>query len=526
MKPAPPVTTIMPRFLVAKIRQAGIVGGARRAGKSSDGLLRNCAMSDLARHIESLAGRTVLCVGDVMLDRFVYGAVERVSPEAPIPVLRIEREAAMLGGSGNVAANLAALGVGCRFVSVVGDDHAGSEVRQLVAGRTGDDAGLVTEPGRQTTVKTRFIAGRQQLLRADAETRSPVTPACRAAVLEAARTALAGVEAVILSDYGKGVLSDEALSGLIAAARAAGRPVVVDPKGDDYRRYRGASVITPNRKELTEATGLPADDDAQVEAASRQLIERCGIEAVVATRSERGMSVVTRDRVAHLPAEAREVFDVSGAGDTVVATLTSALAAGVSLVDAARLANLAAGIVVGKVGTAVVRAPELLEALHVQEWRQGEAKMTGLDEAVECVARWRQRGRRVGFTNGCFDLLHPGHVTLLAQARAACDMLVVGLNSDASVGRLKGPTRPVQSETARATVLASLASVDLVVIFEEDTPERVIRALSPDVLVKGSDYQVAQVVGADFVQSYGGRVLLVDLKPGHSTTATIARMAT
>jgi D-beta-D-heptose 7-phosphate kinase/D-beta-D-heptose 1-phosphate adenosyltransferase len=300
---------------------------------------------------------------------------------------------------------------------------------------------------------------------------------------------------------------------------------VVDPKGTDYRRYRGASIVTPNRKELMQATGLPADDDAQVEAACRRLIETCGIDAVIATRSERGMSVVTRSGPAvHLPAEAREVFDVSGAGDTAVAALTAALSAGVELNDAARLANLAAGIVVGKVGTAVVRAPELLEALHTQEWRHGEAKVATREQAAECAERWRLRGKRVGFTNGCFDLLHPGHVSLLSQAKAACDVLVVGLNSDESVQRLKGPTRPVQSETARATVLASMAPVDLVVVFGEDTPELLIQALRPDVLVKGADYRKDEVVGAEFVESCGGRVHLAGLRPGVSTTAIIDRM--
>ncbi|WP_029009130.1 D-glycero-beta-D-manno-heptose-7-phosphate kinase [Azospirillum halopraeferens] len=482
-------------------------------------------MSDLARHIEALSTARVLCVGDVMLDRFIYGSVDRVSPEAPIPVLRIERETAMLGGAGNVAANVIALGALCRFVSVVGDDAAGSELRHLVAMEIGDNAGIIAEPGRQTTVKSRFIGGRQQLLRADAETVADVGPLWFDSLLGAAREGLAEVGAVILSDYGKGVLSDALITALIGAAQRAGLPVVVDPKGTDYTRYRGATVLTPNRKELMQATGLPADSDAEVAAACQRLIDTCGVGAVVATRSERGMSVVTRDgTAAHLPAEAREVFDVSGAGDTVVATLTAALAAGVPLEDAARLANLAAGIVVGKVGTAVVRAPELLGALHEQEWRHGETKVVTRDEAVERVARWKLRCKRIGFTNGCFDLLHPGHVSLLARAKAGCDLLVVGLNSDESVRRLKGPTRPVQAESARATVLASLAPVDLVVIFDEDTPEQLIRALRPDVLVKGADYSIDQVVGADFVQSYGGRVLLADLVAGQSTTNTIKRM--
>lgn len=482
-------------------------------------------MSDLSRHIEALSATTVLCVGDVMLDRYVHGAVDRISPEAPIPVLHIARIAEHLGGAGNVAANLVALGAATRFVSVVGDDEPGAILLRQVAEQLADGDGVVVEPGRQTTVKTRFLASNQQLLRADSETVAPVTPDSIAAVLSAASTALESVGAVILSDYGKGVLTEGVVAALITAARTVGRPVVVDPKGRDFRRYRGASVVTPNRKELAMATGLPVGDDAQVVAAALHLIETCGIDAVVATRSEQGMSVITRSgEVRHLPAEAREVFDVSGAGDTVVATLAAALGAGASLADAARLANLAGGIVVGKVGTAVARAPELLSALHHQEWQHGEAKVAALEEAVERTERWRRRGQRIGFTNGCFDLLHPGHVSLLAQSRAACDRLVVGLNSDASVRRLKGERRPVQSEASRAAVLASLASVDMVVIFGEDTPIDLIRALRPDVLIKGADYRVDEVVGADIVQSYGGRVLLADLKDGHSTTATIARL--
>lgn len=484
-------------------------------------------MSDLSRYLDALVAAPVLCVGDIMLDRFVTGAVERISPEAPIPVLRITRTTEMLGGAGNVAANLAALGVGARFVSVVGDDEAGAAVLRRLAEEHLATAGcrIITEGGRQTTVKTRFFASNQQLLRADSETISPVGADSAAAVLLACRTLLAEARALVLSDYGKGLLEETLVADLIAAAQAANCPVVVDPKGQDYRRYRGAAAITPNRKELALATGMAVDTDDQVVAAARHLIATCGIGAVVATRSEEGLSVISADGgICHLPAEAREVYDVSGAGDTVVAVLTAALAAGAPLTDAARLANVAAGIVVGKVGTAVVRAHELLEALHHQEWHRSEAKVVPLDEAQERVERWRRQGRRVGFTNGCFDLLHPGHLALLHQARAACDRLVIGLNSDASVRRLKGESRPVQSEMARAAVLASLSLVDLVVIFEEETPRILIEALRPDLLVKGADYTVETVVGADFVMSYGGRVLLADLKPGHSTTRTIARL--
>lgn len=481
--------------------------------------------SSLAAHVDAMRGARVLCVGDVMLDRFVYGDVERISPEAPIPVMRIQRETSMLGGAGNVVRNMVALGARPVFVSVVGDDGAAREIVGLISALGGVEPCLVAEPGRQTTIKMRYIAGSQQLLRADRETTAAISDSCTTQVIERIAAALPKVDVVVLSDYGKGVLNARVLDSTIQAARAAGKPVIVDPKGSDYRIYRGASLLTPNRKELADASKLPVAGDGQIVAAARHLLENCGVEAILATRSQDGMTLVGRpDTVWHLPAEAREVFDVSGAGDTVVATIAVALAAGVPLEQAARLANAAAGIVVAKVGTAVAYSGELLAAIHAQELRHDEAKIQTLDGLLDLAARWRHRGWRVGFTNGCFDLLHPGHIALIRQAKAACDRLVVGLNADASVQRLKGPTRPVQSETARATVLASLEAVDAVVLFNEDTPLQLITALKPDVLVKGADYTIATVVGADVVQSYGGKVVLADLVQGQSTTATIARM--
>ncbi|MBB4267283.1 D-glycero-beta-D-manno-heptose-7-phosphate kinase [Roseospira visakhapatnamensis] len=482
---------------------------------------------DLVDLVDRLGDARVLCVGDVMLDTFVQGSVDRVSPEAPIPVLRVARETTMLGGAGNVARNLVGLGARVGFLSVIGDDADGAAVAGLLAALPGVETSLLTESDRPTTRKTRFVAGGQQLLRADSECIRPLAEATGEALLAQARAVIADHGALVLSDYGKGVLTEPVTRALIALARGAGRPVIVDPKGADHARYDGAGVVTPNRKELSEATGgHPTHDDASVEAACRALIARCGVEAVLATRSQDGMTLVSDGaRAEHLPAEAREVFDVSGAGDTVVATLAAALAVGASPSAGARLANAAAGVVVGKVGTAAVRADDLVSALHHQDLARAEDKVVRLDALVETAERWRRRGLRVGFTNGCFDLLHPGHVSLIAQARAACDRLVVGLNADASVRRLKGPRRPVQGEMARATVLASLADVDRVVLFAEDTPLALIGALRPDVLVKGADYTVETVVGADVVRGYGGRVVLADLVAGQSTTATLARMA-
>jgi D-beta-D-heptose 7-phosphate kinase/D-beta-D-heptose 1-phosphate adenosyltransferase len=481
--------------------------------------------SILVAALDRLSGVRALVIGDAMLDRYVYGEVERISPEAPIPVFLETRETAMAGGAGNVVRNLAALGTPTGFVSVIGDDGTGADLRGLLNALSGVTVNLEVAPGLTTTLKTRYVAGHQQLLRADRERPGGIPESVQRAVASRAAELAADADVIVLSDYGKGVLSTEANRMVIAAAQKRGGKIIVDPKGDDFARYRGAFLVTPNRRELQAATGLPVETDDHVVVAARRLMADCGIANILVTRSADGMTLVTKDWVDHLPAQAREVFDVSGAGDTVVAVMAAAIGAGLSLVDAARLANAAAGIVVGKVGTAVVYPSEIANALHADELLRGERKLTSLDAALDHVARWRRQGLRVGFTNGCFDLLHPGHLHLLNQARAACDRLVVAINSDASVKRLKGADRPVQSEAARAVVLGSLSMVDLVVLFAEDTPIRQIEAIRPDVLVKGADYAVKDVIGGAFVQSYGGKVLLAELAPGHSTTATIARLA-
>ena len=480
--------------------------------------------SALAAEVEAFSGVRVLCVGDVMLDRFAYGEVERISPEAPIPVFRHRHEATMAGGAGNVLRNLSTLGVAARIVAVIGDDDAGAELRALIEAEPGAQAELFAAKGRETTIKTRYIAGSQQLLRADRETTTDIEPAIAEKIVATVAAALAETDAIVLSDYGKGVLTREVTARIIEAARQAGKPVVVDPKGPDMSHYRGASVVTPNRRELAEASGLAVSDDAEIIIAAEKLIAGCGFEAVLVTRAKDGMTLVTAAGAEHLEAMKREVFDVSGAGDTVVATLAAAIGAGVALVDAAGIANAAAGVVVGKVGTAVVEKSELIDALHGRDRSSAGSKLASFEAALERIARWRRKGLRIGFTNGCFDILHPGHVSLFDQARGACDRLVVGLNSDASVARLKGAGRPLQAEAARAAVLGSVASIDLVVVFADDTPMKLIEAIRPDVLVKGGDYTIEEVVGAEFVQSYGAKVLLAEIAPGHGTTQTIARM--
>ncbi len=481
--------------------------------------------SELLPYVDRLKTARVLCIGDVMLDHYVYGQVERVSPEAPIPVLWIEREMKTLGGAGNVLRNLRALGAAASFISVVGNDEAGREIGRLVEAQDGAEAHVLVQPQRTTTVKTRYIGGNQQLLRADRESAIPLDPYIREDMLRLARELVADHSVVVISDYAKGVLTEGVALEIIRAAREAGARVIVDPKGGDHIRYRGADLVKPNRRELAHATGMPVATDDEIIAASRSLIERCGFNAVLASLGAEGSVLVSAAGSADVQrAEVREVFDVSGAGDTVVAVVAAALAVGVDLIDAARLGNAAAGIVVGKIGTAVVYESELTAALNGRDLHAAE-KVVPRSHALDLVARWRLHGLKVGFTNGCFDLLHPGHVALLGQAKAACDRLVVGLNSDASTTRLKGPRRPIQSETERAGVLASLAAVDLIVFFEEDTPMELIRDIRPQVLVKGDDYRLDEVVGADFVKHAGGEVLLAKVAPGYSTTATIARLA-
>jgi D-beta-D-heptose 7-phosphate kinase/D-beta-D-heptose 1-phosphate adenosyltransferase len=476
---------------------------------------------DLVAAVHKLSRASVLVVGDVMLDRYVYGQVTRISPEAPVPILSVEREIAYPGGAGNVVRNLTALGAAVALVSVVGDDQAGADLTGLVGGQPGVEPWLLVQGRRTTTLKTRLIAGGQQLLRTDREVTTPINPRLAERMISIATDAMAATAVTVLSDYQKGLLAGDVPARLIAAAHAAGRKVIVDCKGPDYSRYAGADIIIPNRHDLSEGTGLPVADAASVIAAAQALRARHGFGAVLVTEGPAGMTLVDATTARHFPAEVAEVYDVSGAGDTVTAVLAAGIAAKLDLALAVRLANVAAGIVVGKVGTAVAREADLLAALSPQGGTL--RKVVSRQAALEQVARWRHQGFRIGFTNGCFDMLHPGHVHLLEVARDACERLVVGLNDDAGTRRLKGAMRPVQPEAVRAAVLAGLPSVDLVTVFEEATPAALIEALRPDVLVKGADSPPGAVVGADRVRSWGGRVLLATLLPGQTTPVTQER---
>ena len=493
--------------------------GALRGGEIADSVI-----ADL---IPLLVGRTVLVLGDVMLDRYVSGEVSRISPEAPIPVLRVIAARASLGGAANVAQNVAALGARAILVGVIGTDDAGAEIERLVAAAGESvDARLCAIPQRRTTVKTRFTTrSMHQLLRVDDETVDPLDDESAAELRHRFARALPESDVVVLSDYAKGVLCDRLLRGVVNLSRRARRPVIADPKRASFKAYRNVTVLTPNAQEVARATGVEAADEDGAERAARIALDAAACDAVIVTRSENGLALVRRGMPAlHLPARVQEVSDVSGAGDTFVAALAAALAGDRDLVKATRLANIAAGISVSRPGTAVVSGRDLAEELRRRNVIASDEKIMDAEGALRHIAEWRRRGLKIGFTNGCFDLIHPGHVHLLAQARAACDRLVVALNPDHSVRRLKGPERPIQSEAARATVMSSLASVDLVVLFAEETPLSLIEAIRPDVLVKGADYRPEQVVGADIVRRNGGKVLLVDLLPSQGTTATIARV--
>lgn len=460
----------------------------------------------------------VLVVGDVMLDRWFIGKVGRISPEAPVPVVQVRDERESLGGAANVAANVVGLGARCTLIGAVGQDAAGDRLKALLEG-IGVTAPLAVAD-RPTTTKARIIGDRQQVVRLDFEHSGPLRAEEEAALLEVVEAHLHGASAVIVSDYGKGVCTEAVCQGVISAARARGVPVLVDPKTTDWGRYRGATLVTPNFKEFNEVLGDPVpNEDAIIEGRTAGLIERHALAGVLVTRSEKGMTLAHPSLDGghlHIHTEAREVFDVSGAGDTVIGTLGTALAAGRALPEAVRLANRAAGLVVARAGTVPIDYDTLAESFAPE----GEGGVLPLDGLLKQLEEARARSQRVVFTNGCFDVLHRGHLTYLRKARALGDLLVVGLNSDDSVRRLKGPERPINCAADRALMLASLAFVDYVCVFEDDTPAALIEAVRPDTLVKGGDYTLEQVVGRE----HAGKVVLIDFVNGYSTTTLIERM--
>lgn len=474
--------------------------------------------------LECFTKRKAAVIGDVIVDCYLQGDVSRISPEAPVPVVRSRSEKLAPGGAANVVANLAALGVSVNVVGVTGKDEARDQLIESLRdhGRI-DASGLIGVAGRPTTRKLRVLGAHQQMIRIDHECTSALEPWIEELVIEAAFAAIDPADVVIISDYGKGVLSDRVLRAIFDRCEIANKRVLVDPKRMDFSTYRGASILTPNRKELTTATQLPCETDAEATEAAARARAASGAE-ILLTRSEKGMSFFPAfGAPIHLATVAQDVFDVSGAGDTVIAVLAASLAADLPILDAMKTANHAAGIVVAKVGTAIVTPDELHASLasELASPSVNDGRRVDLDDAVALRWAWAKEKLTVGVANGCFDLLHPGHISLIRQAAETCDRLIMALNSDASVRRLKGPSRPVQDENARAAVIGAIKGVSAVVLFDEDTPLELLKALQPDILVKGADYTEDKVVGADIVRARGGRVVLANLAEGHSTTNLI-----
>lgn len=492
-------------------------------------------MTDLVSLVSRLGEPRVLVLGDVMLDRYVWGNAERISQEAPVVLLRADTREERLGGASSVATMLQALGARTSVVGAVGTDADGFRARHILTGLGIDAEGVVADGARPTTVKERYI-GRaqarhpQQMIRVDYEDRSPVSAPVERRLADVLEAKLREADIVLVSDYDKGVCTPGLLHATVRAARARGVRVVADPtRGGDYTKYRGCSSMTPNRLEAGLATNRTIHTLADALASAAELRASLDLEAGIVTLDKDGMALAHRDgRSAVFPTRPRAVYDITGAGDMVMATLGLALAAGADYADAIRLANVAGGLEVEKIGVATVTREEIVADLLHAPFRAdrvpGAAKVLALPHLRAELDARRAKGQTVAFTNGCFDVLHAGHVQYLAEARRQADCLVVGLNSDESVRGLKGPTRPLNPVEARALVLAGLQDVDLVTIFAEATPANVIEAVRPDVLVKGADYSRDRVVGAAFVESYGGRVHLADLRAGFSTTNLIERM--
>lgn len=461
----------------------------------------------------------ILVIGDLMIDHYLWGSCERISPEAPVQVVDIAKESTVLGGAGNVINNLAALGADVHVSSVIGDDDNGRELMGMLKDIDVDTSYIAVQKGRKTSKKSRVIASSQQVLRYDRESKDEISKSISDEVIDSIKNTLSGYDAVILSDYGKGVLSAYLCHGIIEMCAKEGVKVLVDPKGTDYAKYRGAYLLTPNKKEAALATGISIKDRESLKEALLKLKQECDLQISMITLSEDG--IATYDEELKIsPTVAKEVYDVTGAGDTVIASIALALSAKKSIDEAAAFANLAAGVVVGKIGSATVTIDEIEEYEASLHKSTSDAHIKSFEEIGTVVQRYRINGKRVVFTNGCFDILHVGHVKYLQEAKSYGDVLIVGLNSDASVSRLKGPSRPVNTMQDRAYLLAALEAVDFVVPFEDDTPYELIKMISPDILVKGGDYKGKEVVGAEF----SGELRLVEFVDGKSTTKTIQKI--
>jgi len=461
----------------------------------------------------------ILVVGDLMIDHYIWGTCERISPESPVQIVDVTKETTLLGGAGNVINNLKALGAQVSVSSVIGDDDNGLELLNMLKAIDINTTNIVVQSKRKTSKKSRVVAVSQQVLRYDKESKEDIQKESVKNILEALSKSIKEYDIVILSDYAKGVLTEEVCQGIIKLSNKNGVKVLVDPKGGDFSKYRGSYLLTPNKKEAILATNIDIKDEETLKEALLKLKKECDLGISLITLSEDGIATYD-EKLKIFPTVAKEVFDVTGAGDTVIASIAFALSAGKSIEDIAAFANLAAGVVVGKIGSATVSLDEIEEYEASLHKSTSDAHIKSFEDINSIVERYKKSGKRVVFTNGCFDILHVGHVKYLQEAKSFGDVLIVGLNSDESVSRLKGPTRPVNVAEDRAYILAALEAVDFVVPFSEDTPHELIKMIKPDVLVKGGDYEGKRVVGTEFA----GELKLVDFVNGKSTTKTIQKI--
>lgn len=474
---------------------------------------------------ENASLKKVLVVGDLMLDRYLFGSAERISPESPVPVVHFDNEEKRIGGAGNVAMNILGLGLNCDIISLVGDDIAAEEIINVLKENKCNVSGLIKIPSRSTTEKIRILANRQQVVRLDREDIQELQQHESKLLQQKLADKINDVDVVILSDYGKGVLSHEMCQWAIDRCIKSKVPILVDPKGTDWSKYKGADLITPNLKEAKEVTSFTILTDSDVEKACNELSKKYSIKSVLVTQGENGMTLYQEGFIRKIDAKRTEVFDVSGAGDTVISTVACMLAIGLTLDESAFIANQAAGIVVSKMGTHPIQFDELKRSLSFDWNSSPNRKIFEFKMLREMVDLWRRNGEKIVFTNGCFDILHVGHVSLFHQAKSKGDRLIVGLNSDASIKELKGENRPINNETDRSKILTYLETIDGICIFNELTPLILIEAIVPDVLVKGGDYNDADIVGAEFVKQNGGKVEIIPFVEGFSTTKVIESIA-
>ncbi len=463
----------------------------------------------------------IVVIGDLMIDHYFWGSCERISPEAPVPVVSIEKESLVLGGAGNVINNLQSLGAEVSIFSVIGDDAHAKEMQELLDKTLAKDITVINEKGRRTTKKSRIISSNQQVIRYDDESVDNILISSQFHLLEAFKKNLFSYDLIILSDYGKGVLTPTLTRDIISLAKDFNKPILVDPKGEDYTKYRGATLLTPNRKEATVATKIDIVDERSLNQALIKLKTDLELDYSIITLSEDGIGLLD-DEVKIIPTVAREVYDVTGAGDTVIASLGVALASKMGIEEACDFSNKAAAVVVAKVGSATVTLNEVEEYEHSLNQGQSESKIKDFEQIERIAKRLKEQGRKIVFTNGCFDILHRGHATYLQKAKELGDVLILGLNSDESITRLKGKDRPINNLEDRAFLIGALESVDFVVPFTQDTPYELIKKIEPNILVKGADYQDKTVVGSDIADE----VVLIDFVAGKSTTSLIEKIAT